>query len=82
MQQALTSIAYTVAYSGVVSQGCATDSNARSIEFAYTTDREDKRTTYAYGVASILTRRLAAISTKVGSQYVRRYQQDAPNFDM
>jgi RHS repeat-associated protein len=69
-EQALTSIAYT----GIMSPSCTTDSSARTIEFAYTSDREDKRTTYSYGVASITTVRLAAISTKVGSQYVRRYQ--------
>src|SRR5262249_33835578 len=67
----LTSIAYT----GVVSnQVCVTDANARAIEFAYTGNRDDTRTTYAYGAASISSVRLLAISTKVGSTYVRRYQ--------
>ena len=52
---------------------CHTDVDARSVEFSYA-DREDNRTTYRFGVASMLIARLAAISTKVGSQYVLRYE--------
>src|SRR5262249_10456811 len=52
---------------------CLTGPDARSVEFSYVPNREDKRTTYRYGVASMLMQRLAVISTKVGAQYVRQY---------
>src|SRR5207244_226944 len=36
--------------------------------------REDVRTTYRYGIGSVMVDRLSAISTFVGPQAVRRYQ--------
>ena len=65
----------TVVYTGTRSGNqCVTPTDARTIEFAYTGDREDKRTTYRFGVASPMTARLAAIQTKVGATPVRRYE--------
>src|SRR5438132_1720608 len=70
-ERLLTSVSYTGTGSPGTNQ-CVVGADARSVEFAYTGDREDKRTTYRFGVASPMTARLAAISTKVGANYVRR----------
>src|SRR5262249_14838635 len=68
----LLSIVYTG--QGAADQGhCSTGADARAVEFAYT-DRDDNRTTYSFGVAVPMTQRLAAILTRVGNQYVRRYE--------
>src|SRR6266571_1112918 len=71
LEVVLASIVYTGSGSANV---CTTGTDARAVEFQYTGDRGDKRTTYRFGVASPSTARLAAISTKVGAQYVRRYE--------
>jgi len=73
-ERVLTSILYTGTSTSISGSDCSTGVDARSVEFAYTGDRSDKRTTYRFGVASPATVRLAAISTKVGGQYVRRYE--------
>src|SRR5262249_13146719 len=66
----------SIAYTGTGSPGqrqCTVDANGRKVSFAYQ-DREDKRTTYLYGVGSFLKAKLQSISTMVGSQRVRVYQ--------
>jgi RHS repeat-associated protein len=73
-ERVLTSISYTGTSASMSASLCSTGTDARSVEFEYTSDREDKRTTYRFGVASPMTVRLAAIKTKVGGQYVRRYE--------
>ncbi len=70
----LTSISYTGTPDAGSGRLCRTDSSSRSVEFSYTSDRPDKRTTNRYGLGSMMTARLAAISTKVGAAYVRRYE--------
>jgi len=70
-ERVLTSIAYTGTMSG---DQCLQGTVPRTIELVYTSDREDKRTTYRFGVASPSTVRLDAILTKVGGNYVRQYQ--------
>jgi hypothetical protein len=64
----------TITYTGTRSGNqCTTSAAARSVVFDYT-DRPDRRTTYRFGMGSPATARLAAISTKVGTQAVRRYE--------
>ena len=68
----LTSITYT----GIRKEGtsqCVTDSDSRTVQLSYGS-RGDRRTTFRYGVGSIMGSVLTAISTKVGSLYVRRYE--------
>ena len=66
----LNSIAYTGMQSGEQS---TTGPDARQVTFEYSSNRPDKRTTFHAGVGSVLTARLGAIVTWVGSQAVRRY---------
>lgn len=72
----LSAIAYTGAgYAGTPVAGiCNTGSDARRVEFEYTQDRKDKRTTYRAGAATVMTSRLSAVTTKVGSTVARRYE--------
>lgn len=54
-------------------QQCTIDANARHVSFEYE-NRPDNRTTYRYGVAVPMTVRLKAVTTKLGTQAVRRYE--------
>jgi hypothetical protein len=68
----LDSIAYTGI--GLPAEHQCTLTEARIVAFSYTSDRDDKRTTFRFGTASVMTTRLAAIMTTVGGSYVRRYE--------
>jgi hypothetical protein len=74
----------SIQYTGTGSEPdrtCDFSSDARRVDFQYTADRPDRRTTYVYGVPSGLTARLAAIVTYApdapvapsGVRAVRRY---------
>jgi Salmonella virulence plasmid 65kDa B protein/FG-GAP-like repeat len=69
----LQSIVYTGTGDPSVRQ-CVTGADARTVEFSYTSDRGDKRTTFRFGVGSMMMARLAAISTKLGAGPIRRYE--------
>jgi RHS repeat-associated protein len=63
-----------IVYTGTISGGqCLTATDARSVEFAYTQDRPDRRTTFAFGIASMMVSRVSAIHTTVGGSAVRTY---------
>jgi RHS repeat-associated protein len=60
----------TILYSGYGNAdtgNCGLDASARTVQFTYTDDRPDKRTTYLYGSATSLYFRLQSIATKVPS---------------
>ena len=74
-ERVLTSIVYTGTMSSLSSLAggqCLPGSDSRAVEFR-TENREDKRITYSYGVASISTVRLSRILTRVGSTFSRVY---------
>src|SRR5262249_9376321 len=62
----LRSILYS-GYGNADTATCTRDGSTRTVEFTYTEDRQDKRTTYLYGAASSLYYRLQSIATKVPS---------------
>jgi len=66
----------SISYTGTGSWGqrqCNVGPEGRQVRFIYE-NREDIRTTYQYGVGSVMSARLQSISTMVGSQRVRVYQ--------
>ncbi len=59
---------FLIQYSGYGSADagvCTIDGNARKVQFTYSQDRPDKRTTYRYGVPTSVFFRLQSISTTV-----------------
>src|SRR6266513_633946 len=66
----------SIAYTGTGNYGqrqCAVPQDGRSVSFVYA-DREDKRTTYQYGIGTVGADRLQSVSTFVGSQRMRVYE--------
>lgn len=66
-----------ITYTGTMENGiCALPTDARSVRFTYTADRNDRRIAWSNGVPSATWSRLANISTMVGAVVVRRYRLD------
>jgi RHS repeat-associated protein len=70
-ERVLTSIQYT---GTMVSALCSQASALKAVNFEYTANRSDKKTTYQAGVGSMLTSRLAAITTTATGRAARRYE--------